>query len=84
MDMVESIGLFAGLLTTVSMLPQVIKSYKSKKTNDLSLSYMVTLFFGLALWVIYGFMISNMPVILTNAASGALALALIYLKIRHG
>ncbi len=57
MEFADMVGLAAGLLTTVSMLPQVTKSYKSKSTKDISLPYISLLWLGLLIWIIYGFMI---------------------------
>lgn len=83
-DFTDIVGLAAGLLTTVSMLPQVIQSYKSKSTKDISLPYIFLLWLGLLIWGLYGFLISSLPIILTNTISFGLASAIILLKMRHG
>ena len=84
MEISEIIGLAAAALTTLCMLPQVLKSYRTKKTRDISWGYLSMLGFGMALWVIYGLMISSIPVFAGNIVCGAFVLALAWLKAKHG
>ena len=84
MEIQDAIGLAAAILTMLCMLPQVLKSWRTKKTSDLSWGYIGILGTALLLWIIYGFLISSFPIILANSVSEAMALALIYLKARHG
>lgn len=84
MEGIELVGQIAGALTTLSMLPQVVKSWKSKSTGDISLSYLAVLGAGVFLWLVYGLFISSWPVVLWNAVNEILVLALVFLKIRHG
>ncbi|MGC9310298.1 MAG: SemiSWEET transporter [Candidatus Aenigmatarchaeota archaeon] len=84
MDPVIVIGLLAGLLTTLSSLPQVLKSLKTKKTSDISVWWVLLLFSGVGLWLAYGIMVSDLPLIAANAVSILLVGALIALKIRFG
>ncbi len=83
MDHATLIGLTAGTLTTVSFLPQVIKTWKSKSTHDISMGMFMTLCLGLLIWVVYGFSINSVPVILTNIISFILAFTVLILKIKH-
>jgi MtN3 and saliva related transmembrane protein len=83
MDYATLIGLTAGTLTTVSFLPQVIKTWKSKSTHDISMGMFMTLCLGLLIWVFYGFSINSVPVILTNIISFILAFTVLILKIKH-
>ncbi len=80
----QSIGLVAGFCTTVAFLPQIIKSYKTKSTADLSWGWLGVLFVGMALWIGYALMIGSLPVLATNALSEALLVVLIFLKLKHG
>ena len=84
MEMLDIIGFAAGFFTTVSSLPQVIKSWKTKSTKDLSWGWIACLLLGLSLWVAYGFVASSLPIIISNAVSAALVLSLAYLKLRYG
>ena len=78
------IGLLAGLLCTVSFLPQVIKAFKSRRTKDLSLATFSILSAGLFLWIIYGILISEIPIILTNVMILVLSLLILGLKLKYG
>ena len=78
------IGLLAGLLCTVSFLPQVIKAFKSRRTKDLSLATFSILSAGLFLWIIYGILISQIPIILTNVMILILSLLILGLKLKYG
>ena len=84
MDLIIYLGLLAGILTTISVLPQVIKSWKTKKTNDLSLSMYLILTTGVTLWIIYGLITKDLPVLLANSATLILLLFVIFLKRRYG
>jgi len=83
-DRTTLIGLIAGTLTTFAYLPQVIKVWKSKSTHDISLAMFVTLSLGLLMWVIYGFYIDSIPVIIANVISLILSFTLLVFKIRQG
>lgn len=61
------LGLVAGGITSVAMLPQLIKVLKEKDVKDLSLLTILTLVTGLSLWVWYGFLQNELPIILSNA-----------------
>ena len=78
------IGLVAGLLCTVSFLPQVIKAFKTRRTKDLSLATFSILSAGLFLWIIYGILISQIPIILTNIMILVLSLLILAMKLKYG
>jgi MtN3 and saliva related transmembrane protein len=69
MDLKQWIGIIAGLLTSISMLPQLIKIIKEKKAKEVSLLMLSVLTCGNILWAIYGFMRSDWPIIITNFIS---------------
>lgn len=77
--MIHYLGYFAGTLTVVSFLPQVIRSWKTRQTGDLHLGMFVLLVTASTLWIVYGAIIGSWPVIVTNvgmvALNGALAVA---------
>jgi MtN3 and saliva related transmembrane protein len=82
MDHVSVLGYLAGGLTTLSLLPQVIKIYKSRSAGDISVVMYLFFVAGISLWIIYGIAINSMPVIIANAISLCLGITVIILKIR--
>ena len=82
--MIAYLGYFAGILTVSSFLPQVIRSWRTRQTRDLSLGMFTLLTTASALWMVYGVFTSDWPVILTNGAMVALNSAIAVAKIRHG
>lgn len=84
MDYIVIIGLIAGTCTTISLLPQVIKTLRMKETRDISLSMYVILAIGLFLWIIYGSLFGSLPIILANTFSLILAVIVLILKIKYG
>ncbi len=77
-------GLAAAFCTTVAYVPQVLKAWRSKKTADISLGMFTLMVTGIALWLIYGLMMSDLPLILSNAVTLALVVSILALKLRHG
>jgi len=63
------IGTIAGILTSISMLPQLIKVIKEKEVENISWGMIVVLLSGVTLWVIYGILKMEWPIILSNAFS---------------
>ncbi len=84
MDTLFIIGMLAATFTTVAFLPQVIKAHTSRHTKDLSLAMFVLFSTGLVLWTVYGLALHSIPVIAANTVTLALALYLIFLKIKYG
>jgi|TARA_B100002003_G_scaffold251453_1_gene295117 MtN3 and saliva related transmembrane protein len=65
---IEILGIFAGIITTSSFVPQIIKGYKTKEMEDISY-YMFFIFgFGFTLWLIYGILINSIAIIAANIA----------------
>lgn len=69
LDSVTILGLVAGAFTTISFIPQVIKTYKLKCTKDISLGMFSLLGVGIFTWTIYGFLINSVPIIVSNSVS---------------
>ncbi len=84
MDHATAIGLMAGALTTLSYIPQVMKTWKSKSTKDISVGMFLTLGLGLLLWTFYGFSIHSMPVIVANIVSLTLVFVVLIFKMKYG
>ena len=69
----DLVGSAAGFLTTISFLPQVIKTWRSRSTGDLSVMMFLAYCLGLVLWLIYGLLTRSWPVIIANVATLVLA-----------
>lgn len=76
------IGMIAGLLTSVASVPQVLKTMRSRHTRDLSIWQPLLLTVGVALWLIYGMLIRDIPLILANITPLLCNLALTVMKLR--
>ena len=76
------IGFIAAICTTVSFIPQAIKVYKTKKTQDISLGMFILMSTGVALWIAYGFLIASAPVIIANVVTLVLAGYILVMKVR--
>ena len=83
MDIPTLLGLGAGTLTTVAFVPQVLKTWRSKSGNDISLGMFLLFSTGVLLWLIYGILIDALPVILANAVTLLLSLTVLVLKLRY-
>ena len=77
---IEVVGIAAGVCTAMSMIPQIVKVIKEKKTEDISLFYLLVLLFGLGLWTYYGILKDDLPIIATNIFSMVLNLTMITLN----
>ncbi len=82
MDIINIIGLVAAFLTTISSLPQVIKTIKLKEARDISFWMWALLALGIFLWLIYGILKNDFPIILANGISLFLILIVLGLKIK--
>ena len=80
---IDVLGYIAGLLVVLSLLPQVVKSWKTKLVRDISLWRYIIYSVGLILWVLYAVIINNGPVAVMNGVGLVLALSILFLKIRH-
>lgn len=78
---VTLIGHAAGVLTTISFLPQVIKAWRTRSTGDLSLIMLLAFLTGLGLWLVYGLAIGSMPLVLANGVTLSLVLVLLAMKL---
>lgn len=78
----QIIGLAAAILTTGAFLPQVIRVVKTRSTHDISLAMFVLFCTGIFLWLIYGIMIKDLPIIIANAATFILATIILIYKFR--
>jgi MtN3 and saliva related transmembrane protein len=84
MNYLDIIGYSAGLLILVSIVPQIIKSWKTKSTKDISLLRYIIYILGIILWLTYGIILANGPMIITNSINLCLASSILYLKLKYG
>jgi len=83
MDYTEVIGIVAGVLTSISFIPQIVKIRKTKSTKDLSWGMFGVFSFGILLWLIYGLIINQFPVILANIVTLTFCGIIIYYKFKY-
>ncbi len=83
-ETITIIGLLAGLCTTFGLFPQIIKSWKTKRTKDVSLLMYIILIIGILLWLGYGLFLKDLPIVLWNAVALVLAAIILILKIKYG
>ncbi len=83
MEWITAIGLVAATCTTISFLPQAVKIIKTKHTTDLSLDMYSILTMGIFLWVVYGILIKDLPIVIANTISLVFAGTILILKIRY-
>jgi MtN3 and saliva related transmembrane protein len=84
MTSVTMLGLLAGALTTVAFVPQVVRTWRTRSTHDISLWMFSILVAGIIAWLVYGAIIQDVPLILANAVTLLLAGTILYFKIRNG
>lgn len=84
MSAVTWIGLLAACCTTLAYAPQAIKTWRTRSTRDISLGMFSLMVAGIVLWLVYGVLIADLPLILANLVTLALAGTILALKLRHG
>ncbi len=84
MDLITVIGLAAASCTTVAFIPQVWRTIKTKDTSGLSRPMYIILTLGLGLWLLYGLLIHDLPLIAANGVTFVLAGIVLFLKNKHG
>lgn len=79
----QVIGIAAGIFTSASMIPQVVKMVREKKAAQVSILMILTLIAGISLWIWYGILRTDYPIIITNAFSLLINSILIILRIKY-
>ena len=78
---IEIFGYIAAVLTTAAFLPQLIKTLKTKKADDVSLITLIMFIIGVLCWIIYGYKIASIPILLANLITLILNLLILISKI---
>lgn len=84
MDGVDILGYAAGAITSLTFLPQVLKTYKEKSARDVSLNMFLIAAINEVMWIVYGVLRDDMVIILTNAVVLVMSLTMIFFKLRYG
>jgi MtN3 and saliva related transmembrane protein len=82
--MVDYIGYIAGLLVTFSLVPQIIRVYKLKSAQEISIIYNSLMLSGLVLWLVYGLILGLVPIVIWNTIGAVLAVLLLFAKLKYG
>jgi MtN3 and saliva related transmembrane protein len=80
---IDLLGAVAGVLTTISFVPQVVKTLRSRRTRDISLAMWATFITGVALWTVYGLLLGAWPIVAANVPTLVLAGIILVVKLRN-
>lgn len=83
MEFLEILGIVAGLCTSSSILPQIIKTVRTKAAQDVSVFMFIVMMTGNSLWIYYGFAKSDVPIISTNFLALGLNITMLILKYKY-
>lgn len=82
MNALDLLGLVATCFTTSSFVPQVWRTWKTRDVSGISLPTYVIITIGLALWLVYGWLRGDMPLMVANAVMAVLTGAITVMKLR--
>ncbi len=82
-DFIPIFGYMAAILTTISFLPQAIKTIKEKNTEGISLVMYSLFTSGVLMWLVYGIFVKDTPIIIANSITLILAVTILALKIKY-
>jgi MtN3 and saliva related transmembrane protein len=82
-DHITLIGFAAGTLTTLSFVPQVLHTWKTKRCDDLSYGMLLAFGGGVALWLVYGVLLHALPITAANCVTLGLIAAIVIMKLRY-
>ncbi|HMK94931.1 MAG TPA: SemiSWEET transporter [Candidatus Limnocylindrales bacterium] len=83
MDPVTIVGLTAAAFTTIALLPQLVKVWKTKSTRDISTGMFLLYCSGVFLWFVYGVYINDLPIMLANSLAFIQALVILTFKAKY-
>lgn len=79
--MSEIVGFIAAFCTTIAFLPQAIRTFRTKNTNGISLSMYSIFVLGVIMWLVYGILLNDIPLIIANSVTLALSASILVMKI---
>jgi len=77
------LGLIAGALTTSGYIPQIVKGYRTKKMNDVSILMISILCVGMFLWIVYGYMVNDLALLISNIIGTTFLAILVTMKFHY-
>ena len=77
------LGMIAGAMTTIAFLPQLFKVWRSKSAKDISMTWLVIFSSGVFLWLIYGLLLGQLPIVLANAVTLSLTGVILWFKLKY-
>ncbi len=83
MAFVDILGYTAGAITSLTFLPQVIKTWKDKSAKDISMNMFLIAATNEVMWIVYGVLLNNWVIIATNTVVLAMSLIMISFKLRY-
>jgi len=83
MTLIDFIGTFAAVLTTISFLPQALHTFRTKDVSGISLGMYSAFTAGVAGWLVYGILLTAWPIVIANAITLSLASAILVMKLRY-
>ena len=83
MDYIYVIGLTAAAMGGISLFPQVLKVLRTKSTKDISREMFLLLAGSIFLWLVYGILLNNFPIIIANFFGFIQALIILFFKIEN-
>ncbi len=83
LNYIDLFGFLAALLTTIAFLPQLYKTWQTKSADDVSLVMLILFITGLFCWIIYGFKINSIPILVANIITFIFNFSILILKITY-
>ena len=83
MQLTDATGYAAAFLTTASFIPQAMHTFKTKDVRGISLGMYTAFVVGITLWLVYGLLLNAWPMILANAITLTLAVAILAMKLKY-
>ncbi len=84
MNHLEIIGFIAGILVAISLVPQVVKSWKTKSTKDIALFWSIVNLSGQILWIVYGVYVGSVSLVVMSSITLIMNIFMIGLKLKFG
>lgn len=82
MTPIDILGLIAGCISGITFLPQVVKTWKTKSAADISLLMFTFATISVIMWLVYGIILGNIPIIFTNSMVLIFSVIMLYFKFR--
>jgi MtN3 and saliva related transmembrane protein len=81
---IKMLGFAAATCTTLAYAPQFVKVWRTRSTDDISLGMFLVMVLGVALWLVYGVLSGDAPLVAANAITIVLAGGILFMKLKYG